>query len=96
MQTWSNPVLVGAVRLEPENPATCHWSSDTRLSCAVARPLAEATRFRVRLAKGLRTQSGSELGSRTLSFDSARPSVGPTSHAGRMHSRSLSCRPASR
>jgi len=75
MQNWDNAVRRDLVRLTPALPATCTWDSDTRLACHLDGRFALATRYRLDIAPGLKTQAGTVLAEQTLHVETARPSV---------------------
>ncbi len=75
MQNWDNAVRSDLVRVTPSLPATCSWDSDTRLACRSPSRFAEATRYRLDIAAGLKTQTGSVLAARALYVETARPTV---------------------
>lgn len=77
MQTWENERRADVVTLQPALPTQCAWDSDTQLSCAFqgdARP-ALATRYRIAIAAGLKTQSGETLPARVLHAETDRPTL---------------------
>ncbi|MCD9006152.1 hypothetical protein LDO31_07880 [Luteimonas sp. XNQY3] len=84
MQVWDNPRSDGLVRLQPELPTTCNWSSDLSLDCDFgdADP-APATRYRIHIAAGLTTQQGAAVAPRVLDAETARPTL--AAFAGRWH-----------
>ncbi len=78
MQVWSNARDAVMVRLEPALPVECNWSSDTSLQCNAAGeagPVA-ATRYRVIVSAGLKTQDGVTLPAQVLHAETSRPSLG--------------------
>ncbi|MCD9095459.1 hypothetical protein LU699_06385 [Luteimonas fraxinea] len=76
MRIWDNPRSDGLVRLQPELPTTCSWSSDLSLECdfgdAIPTP---ATRYRVQVAAGLTTQQGAAVAPRVLEAETERPTL---------------------
>ena len=77
MQAWGNEVRDDAIALRPELPLSCHWDDDTTLRCILpeGKRFADATRYEVRVAAGLKTQAGTTLPARALSFETARPGL---------------------
>lgn len=73
MQNWDNAVRSDLVRVTPTLPATCSWDSDTRLACHLGGELAQATRYRLDIAPGMKTQTGAVLGAQALYLETARP-----------------------
>ncbi len=80
MQTWDNRIEPQAIRLTPGLPVQCTWTSDTRIDCGFddTAPPAPATRYRIHLAAGLRTQSGRQLPAQTVEAETARPMLHAT------------------
>ena len=76
MQVWDNPRDDGLVRLQPELPATCSWSSDLLLHCDFGdlQP-APATRYRIQVNAGLTTQQGVTVAPRVLHAETQRPTL---------------------
>jgi len=76
MRVWDNPRSDGLVRLQPDLPATCNWSSDLSLDCDFgdADP-APATRYRIHVAAGLTTQQGTAVAPRVLEAETERPTL---------------------
>lgn len=76
MQIWDNDAALD-VRLEPALPLRCAWHSDTLLVCLPEgeRVPAAATRYRIRLPSGLRTQEGEALPDFGLEAETARPTL---------------------
>ncbi len=75
MQTWQG-TRETAVRLEPRVPAVCHWQSDDTLYCGFGdEGPAAATRYRIHVPAGLKTQTGATLPAQTLHADTARPEL---------------------
>ncbi len=77
MRIWDNARDGHLVRLEPALAAVCSWDSDTDLSCAFdeeAAPLA-ATRYRISLAPGLKTQTGVAVPATVLWAETPRPTL---------------------
>ncbi|MDR7193532.1 alpha-2-macroglobulin family protein [Luteimonas terrae] len=74
MQVWDNPRSDGLVRLQPDLPATCSWSSDMLLHCDFGdlQP-APATRYRIQVNAGLTTQQGVTVAPRVLHAETQRP-----------------------
>lgn len=75
MQTWDNEVRGDLVRITPALPAKCAWDDDLRLACHLLQPAADATRYRIDLAAGLKTQAGATLDGRTLTLETVRPQL---------------------
>lgn len=77
MQTWQNELAAGAVKLEPALPTTCHWQSDIALRCSFAedKKAKAATRYRINLAAGLKTQPGQTLPAISLQAETDRPTL---------------------
>lgn len=77
MQIWQNARIRDLVRLDPALPATCHWQSDTELQCLPdeEKSPAGATRYRIHIAPGLKTQSGQVLPAQTLEVETERPTL---------------------
>ena len=76
MQTWDNAVRTDVVRITPSTPATCSWDTDTRLACHLDSKLAQATRYRLDISPGLKTQAGPVLAGQILFVETARPQAG--------------------
>ncbi|MGO3126991.1 MAG: alpha-2-macroglobulin family protein [Luteimonas sp.] len=76
MRVWDNPRSDGLVRLQPELPTTCSWSSDLSLECDFgdASPT-PATRYRIQVAAGLTTQQGVAVAPRMLEAETERPTL---------------------
>lgn len=77
MQTWQNERRSDVVTLQPMLPVQCAWGSDTLMSCEFegdTRPAA-ATRYRIAVAAGLKTQSGATLPALRLHAETDRPSL---------------------
>ena len=76
MRVWDNPRSDGLVRLHPELPTTCSWSSDLSLECDFgdASPT-PATRYRIQVAAGLTTQQGVAVEPRVLEAETERPTL---------------------
>ncbi|BDU15081.1 MG2 domain-containing protein [Lysobacter auxotrophicus] len=75
VQAWDNRVGDAGVRLQPDQPRTCRWDSETRLACAFETAPKGATRYRIDLDAGLKTWDGKRLPARTLFAETARPTV---------------------
>jgi len=75
VQAWDNRVGDAGVRLQPDLRRTCHWDSDTRLTCAFETVPKAATRYRIDLDAGLKTWDGKRLPARTLFAETARPTL---------------------
>lgn len=77
MQTWQNERRGDVVTLQPALPTLCAWSSDTQLSCAFSGDAvpAAATRYRIHVVAGLKTQSGDTLPALALSAETRRPAL---------------------
>ena len=77
MQTWENRVDPQAIRLTPALPVQCTWTSDTLIDCGFAPGASStpATRYRIDLAAGLKTQTGRELPAQVLHAETTRPSL---------------------
>jgi hypothetical protein len=76
MQTWSNEVRGDVVRITPTLPATCSWDSDLRMTCRLAAAAAQATRYRIDLAAGQKTQAGATLPAQVRYVETQRPTLG--------------------
>ncbi|QNP39555.1 alpha-2-macroglobulin family protein [Lysobacter solisilvae (ex Woo and Kim 2020)] len=75
MQNWDNAVRRDLVRTTPALPLACAWDSDTRLTCQAEQAFALATRYRLDLAAGLKTQTGKVLGAQVMHVETRRPEV---------------------
>ena len=77
MQTWENARRDDVVRTVPDLRPSCYWSSDTQLDCRFAEDAepAPATRYRIDIAAGLKTQAGEVLPTRVLHVETPRPEV---------------------
>lgn len=73
MRTWDNDVRDDLVRITPALPARCAWDNDLRLACHLQQLATGATRYRIELAPGLKTQAGATLDRRTLTLETERP-----------------------
>ncbi len=77
MQVWGNEVRRDLVRLTPQLPLACRWDDDVTLACNVEGPdkARPATRYRIDLAAGLRTQQGATLPAQVLHAETERPEL---------------------
>lgn len=77
MRIWDNERRDDIVSVSPHLPTQCTWNGDTVMLCRFEKEHepALATRYRIDLATGLKTQSGLDVGARTLHAETARPQV---------------------
>jgi len=75
MRTWNNGLRDDVVRITPALPSRCAWDSDTRLTCQLEHARADATRYRIDVAAGLKTQSGQALRAGRVWVETPRPQL---------------------
>jgi hypothetical protein len=74
MQTWAN-ASSNLVTLSPALRAECNWGGDTTLSCQLHNKPVSATRYRIAVQGGLKTQSGKVLPATVLYLETDRPTL---------------------